>query len=465
MGLLDYINGLKFNPTPVNMGLLQMGAQMLANSGPSTTPQGFGTALGGGLLGFSQGYGDIMKRQREDEQFNMDKELKAAQIEGSFADNQYKLAQIDALKTGKLNAPTPGQWYIPPGSKPGNFGGLNGFFAPDGGFIASRAAMTDYQAESLDPQAIRKRTLAKESGLGQDFTFPSGEKTRLPQGTINPGAFDYGQSGMMAAPQKMGDEQAFYELYQRLGSDPERLLSEWRKLKGEKPYTTPPVGPDQLSGPGASQRLPVIGLPLRGQTDADRAAAEAEKAARVEQAKTDVELKNAKAIADAAAMKTGAEKSAQILAETTAKTTAELPKIIQNADYTISLLSKLESHPGLSGVVGVPNFYGAVHLPGTQETDFRVLLSQVLGRQFMEAYETLKGGGQITEIEGKKATDAMARLNTTQTEKGFKESITELKGILQNAKQRAISKAGGKYTQSPLSEQNNGGKFSGWTLE
>ena len=48
----------------------------------------------------------------------------------------------------------------------------------------------------------------------------------------------------------------------------------------------------------------------------------------------------------------------------------------------------------------------------------------------------LKGGGQITEIEGKKATDAIARLSQSQTEDGFKKSMNEFLEVLQKAENR-----------------------------
>jgi hypothetical protein len=65
-GLLDELSKYKFNPNATSMGLLQAGAQMLANSGPSYQPQGgFGSALGQGLGGFTQGYMGFNQNQLE----------------------------------------------------------------------------------------------------------------------------------------------------------------------------------------------------------------------------------------------------------------------------------------------------------------------------------------------------------------------------------------------------------------
>ena len=80
-------------------------------------------------------------------------------------------------------------------------------------------------------------------------------------------------------------------------------------------------------------------------------------------------------------------------------------------------------------------------IPGTEAADFTVLLDQIKGKQFLEAFETLKGGGQITEVEGRKATEAMARMNTAQSENEFKAALQEFKGIVQQGVERAKQKA------------------------
>jgi len=55
-GLLDYLSNLKYEPDAQSMGLMNMGAQMMANSGPSRMPTSFLQQLGGGVQGFNQGY-------------------------------------------------------------------------------------------------------------------------------------------------------------------------------------------------------------------------------------------------------------------------------------------------------------------------------------------------------------------------------------------------------------------------
>lgn len=69
-GILDYLSNLEFKPDARNMGLINMGAQMLANSGPSATPTNFGQVLGHGLGGFSQGF--TQERQLQNQQRQME---------------------------------------------------------------------------------------------------------------------------------------------------------------------------------------------------------------------------------------------------------------------------------------------------------------------------------------------------------------------------------------------------------
>jgi hypothetical protein len=88
MGLLDELTKYKFNPNATSMGLLQAGAQMLANSGPSYQPQGgFGSALGQGLGGFTQGYTGFNQNQQEQEMLRQRMELDRKKL----AQEQFRL--------------------------------------------------------------------------------------------------------------------------------------------------------------------------------------------------------------------------------------------------------------------------------------------------------------------------------------------------------------------------------------
>lgn len=103
----------------------------------------------------------------------------------------------------------------------------------------------------------------------------------------------------------------------------------------------------------------------------------------------------------------------------------------------IGVIDKAINHPGratatgLSGVLDPRNY-----IPGTKATDFKVVLDQLGGAAFLQAFESLKGGGQITEVEGKKATDAIARLNRAQSDEEFGVALSDLREVMTNGLSR-----------------------------
>lgn len=156
----------------------------------------------------------------------------------------------------------------------------------------------------------------------------------------------------------------------------------------------------------------------------------------------------------------GAKEAAKTEAELRTKAAIDLPSTIAKTEQTIGLIDSLINHPGMSTVVGaagptgVPAKFGMA-IPGTDAAGFVSRLDQLKGKQFLEAFESLKGGGQITEMEGKKATDALSRLTSTgQSEAEYRAAAKELTGYLKNGLERAKQKAGG--TAQPESKTING---------
>jgi len=155
---------------------------------------------------------------------------------------------------------------------------------------------------------------------------------------------------------------------------------------------------------------------------------------------------------------------------TTGKTQAAAAIALPNAIATSeSLLSKIDAmigtpavkdksgkvinagtapHPGFTGAVGMGRGYtlgipGIEQLiPGTPAADFKARFDEIMGGAFLEAFETLKGGGAITETEGKKATAAKTRMSLAQSEKEFLAAANEYKAIVKTGIERARKKAG-----------------------
>lgn len=95
----------------------------------------------------------------------------------------------------------------------------------------------------------------------------------------------------------------------------------------------------------------------------------------------------------------------------------------------IALIDSIINDEALPGITGM--IQGRLP-PLTQAgTDLNVKIEQVQGKAFLEAFESLKGGGAISEREGEAATRAIARLHRSQSPEAYKAALKELKGILQ----------------------------------
>jgi hypothetical protein len=96
-------------------------------------------------------------------------------------------------------------------------------------------------------------------------------------------------------------------------------------------------------------------------------------------------------------------------------------------------------HPGFSSAVGagLPLRF----VPGTDAADFQTRHDQLKGESFLQVFETLKGGGSITNIEGEKGTAAINRMSLAQSEKEYVAAAQDLKTIIDKGLQNARAKA------------------------
>ena len=147
---------------------------------------------------------------------------------------------------------------------------------------------------------------------------------------------------------------------------------------------------------------------------------------------------------DFLAQKAGAIEGAKVGAKTQAQAQADLPQVVQQGEQTIKLVDDMLNHPGFNISVGAKSPVGKVasFIPGTAAASFDIASKQMLGKQFLQAFESLKGGGQITQIEGEKATQAMSRMNTSNSQEEYKKAAREFQDIIRSGINRAKQKAG-----------------------
>jgi hypothetical protein len=128
------------------------------------------------------------------------------------------------------------------------------------------------------------------------------------------------------------------------------------------------------------------------------------------------------------------------------------PQAFRTATQSLQAIDGIINHPALRAATGATAFTGA--LPGTPMMDFRTRVEQLQGQAFLQAFESLRGGGAITEIEGRKATDAIARLNRSVSASDFRTALGEIRDVVEAARQRAQARLPRDPAAPPGSTQN-----------
>lgn len=116
---------------------------------------------------------------------------------------------------------------------------------------------------------------------------------------------------------------------------------------------------------------------------------------------------------------------------------------------------KRAPHPGFESVVGA-GIPGLRFIPGTQSADFDAFMEQVEGGAFLDAYESLKGTGQITEKEGEKATSAITRMKRSSSEIGFVKAAREFQDIVRRGLERAEAREARLRGGTPTAKSGGG---------
>lgn len=159
---------------------------------------------------------------------------------------------------------------------------------------------------------------------------------------------------------------------------------------------------------------------------------------------------------------TAAQTTAKVNAESQAESRIGFPKVVLEAENAVKTVDKLLAHPGFGNLVGF-RFPGMEYVPGTDTAGAAALLKQITGKAFLTAFETLKGGGQITEIEGTKATQAINRMSQATSEEDFKDAAQDYKDAVKALVEIYKNKAN-LPTQKPKTEQLPLRNAKGWQL-
>lgn len=102
---------------------------------------------------------------------------------------------------------------------------------------------------------------------------------------------------------------------------------------------------------------------------------------------------------------------------------AALPGAEIGSDQISAQIEDLKNDPALPNVVGPIDGRTPNLTADSQRVQSKI--DRLKGGVFLQAFNALKGGGAISEVEGAKAEQAMARLNQAQSEGDFKQALDE----------------------------------------
>lgn len=115
---------------------------------------------------------------------------------------------------------------------------------------------------------------------------------------------------------------------------------------------------------------------------------------------------------------------------------ADTKKSLINAKSIKRTLDELISDPNLGeisgGFMGLQGLQSDVFPMSETQRRLQPKIDQLQGQKFLSAYETLKGGGQITEVEGLKAEQAQAAINQRMSDKDFKQGLEDYRKVIEN---------------------------------
>lgn len=119
------------------------------------------------------------------------------------------------------------------------------------------------------------------------------------------------------------------------------------------------------------------------------------------------------------------------------------PAAIQTMETSLQSINELLADPNLGSIVGLGSINPLNRIPGTEARGLIARADQIAGQSFLAAFNQLKGGGAITEKEGTAATQAIARLDRSQSLEDYKKALEDLRDAIAPALQRQRNAARG----------------------
>lgn len=158
----------------------------------------------------------------------------------------------------------------------------------------------------------------------------------------------------------------------------------------------------------------------------------------------------------------GDVKAATLSAEARAAAKSALPQARQNLNQMVTEANRLMSMPGFEGILGgslpgaLPHegkvgqmMKGILSLASPERSDAMASYENLAGQVYRNAFESLRGGGQITEKETERVAAAYGRLQRTQTPEAFRAALADMVSAYQAGIKKLEAAAAGAAPAAP----------------
>ncbi len=130
------------------------------------------------------------------------------------------------------------------------------------------------------------------------------------------------------------------------------------------------------------------------------------------------------------------------------KKIAAAPNDIQAADNALAIINSLRTDPNKARGTGMTSIFNAI--PGTAGKSFQKKVDQATAGAFMTGIQAMRGMGALSDAEGRRASDAVARMDTATTEEEFDKALNDYEGIVRQAKAKAETFLQGQGQAQPI---------------
>lgn len=130
---------------------------------------------------------------------------------------------------------------------------------------------------------------------------------------------------------------------------------------------------------------------------------------------------------------------------------SSLPGAVSSGEALVQKVDELVTHPMFNDMIGPVQ--GRIPAMSGGAQDWEARLEQITGGAFLQARQELKGGGPITDFEGKKAEQALVRMRRSTSEEDFMRAAEDFKAAIRRGYTILQQQAGQGAQAAPAQEK------------